>query len=173
MHQRARTKQKLWCRIHKNCTASKKYRAKTRVDFKIRGLSSRISRPENAPSGDTRNDLDIQGPFSRRKIVKFTGCASMKRRVKCIHCRNRHGDEYNFAPVENLRKDLPPEKRVTRQMKLANPRPPPRNGIHCRTKHNTACTGHYPESIFTWKKCEIPLRRQTQSMFPLSNQESE
>ena len=33
----------------------------------------------------------------------------MKRRVKYIHCRNRHGAEYNSAPVEHLRKHLPIE----------------------------------------------------------------
>ena len=60
----------------------------------------------NAPSSDT-NDLDIQGPFSRRKFVKFIDGASMKRRVKCIHCRNCHGAEYNFAPVEISRGTCP------------------------------------------------------------------
>ena len=53
---------------------------------------------------NTRNkDLGVRRAFSRRKFVKITRNTSMKRRVKCIHCRSRHVEQSRRARFSNAR----------------------------------------------------------------------
>ena len=55
------------------------------------------------PAQSTPNkDFGARRAFLRSQIMKITRSASMKRRVKCIHCRSRHGAEYtNNASVQD------------------------------------------------------------------------